>query len=54
VPQRRENSGHDERIDAKGRGKTVGERMLADAHGWDADERTCAHLRMRRGRRTRL
>jgi hypothetical protein len=27
-------------IDAKGRGKTVGERMLADAHRWDADERT--------------
>ena len=29
-----------DRIDAKGRGKTVGEWMLADAHGWDADERT--------------
>jgi ATP phosphoribosyltransferase regulatory subunit HisZ len=28
-----------ERIDANGRGKTMGERMLADVHGWDADER---------------
>ena len=27
-------------IDANGRGKTVGERMLADAHEWGADERT--------------
>ena len=28
-----------DRIEAEGRGKAVGERMLADAHGWDADER---------------
>jgi hypothetical protein len=29
-----------ERIDTNGRGKTVSERMLADAHGSDADKRT--------------
>jgi hypothetical protein len=27
-------------LEANGRSKPIGEQVLADAHGWDADERT--------------